>query len=372
MMSRKALVLSLLLMVAIAVAAWSYRAGYLPQWITAQQAQAPAPQTGASGSTGGNRGGPITVETAQSQAQMLRDDISAIGSLLPNDNADISAETGGRIIEVLAKDGARVEAGAELFKLDGEVLAAEIRDAEARLQLAEASYRRNETLRNSRNVAASTFEAAAAEREQARAAVELAKVRQAKLIVRAPFAGVLGFNRVSLGAYVTAGQALTTLSSIDTLKVSFSVPELFFTAVKTGGSVEVTADAVPGETFPAKVAAINPQIDANGRALQILAQLDNKDLKLRPGMLARVRVLGPERDAITISEAAVVPQGNQLVAYVVNGGQAKPVTITTGLRREGWVEVLTGLEAGQSIVTAGASRLGQGAAVKPVEKPAGS
>jgi membrane fusion protein, multidrug efflux system len=363
MMSRKAVLFSLLLVAAIAAAAWSYRAGYFP-WLNTQQAATPAPQGGQAAR------GPTPVETAPSEARALRDDITAIGTLLASDSADISAEAAGRVVEILARDGARVEAGAELFKLDAEVIAAEIADAEARLQLAQTTYDRNETLRNSRNVAVSTFEAAAAERAQAQAAVELAKVRQNKLTVRAPFAGVLGFNRISLGAYVTAGQALTTLSAIDTLDVSFSVPELFFSALRIGGEVQVTADAVPGQSFTAKVTALDPQVDVNGRALRILASLDNREQKLRPGMLARVTVLGQERQAITIAEAAVVPQADKLVVYVVDQGNAKPVTVTTGQRRDGWVEILSGLEAGRNVVTAGAQRLAKGGPVAVV-KPAG-
>jgi membrane fusion protein, multidrug efflux system len=350
---------SLLLVVAIAAAAWAFRAGYFP-WGAAQPTATTTPQ--ASGQAAPR--GPTTVETAKAQQMALRNDIQAIGSLLAQDSAEISAESAGRVVAILAKDGAHVEAGAELFKLDQEVTAAEVADAEARLTLAETTYNRNQTLRNSRNVAASTFEASAAELEQARTAVELAKVRQDKLTVRAPFAGVLGFNRVSVGAYVTAGQALTSLSAIDTLKVSFSVPELFFSALKVGGQVEVKADAVAGESFTATIGAINPQIDANSRALQILATLDNKEMKLRPGMLARVTVVGPERQAVTISESAIVPQGDKLVVYVVNGEQAQPVTVTTGERRDGWVEILSGLKPGAVVVTAGASRLGQGAPVK--------
>jgi membrane fusion protein, multidrug efflux system len=363
MMSRKALMLSLLLVAAIAAAAWGYRAGYLP-WGNAQQAAAPAAPASARG--------PTPVETASSQSQTLRDDITAIGTLLASDSAEISAESSGRIVEILARDGARITEGAELFRLDGEVIAAELADAEARLKLAEATYARNQTLRNSRNVAASTFEAAAAELDQARAALELAKVRQGKLTVRAPFGGVLGFNRISVGAYVTAGQALTSLSNIDTLKASFSVPELFFSTLKAGGSVDVAADAVPNETFKAAIVAIDPQVDENGRALRILATLDNQAMKLRPGMLARVRVSGPERQAITIAESAIVPQGDKLVAYVVTDGNAMPVTVTIGLRREGWVEIMSGLDAEQTVVTAGAARLGKGGPVKPVKAAAGS
>jgi membrane fusion protein, multidrug efflux system len=146
--------------------------------------------------------------------------------------------------------------------------------------------------------------------------------------------------------------------------VSLSVPERYYSGIRIGQDVTLTAEAVPGETFRAQITAINPVVDVNGRALQLLATLDNKDLQLRPGMLVKADILGPERQAVTIPESAVVPQGQSSTVFAVIENKAKRRDITTGTRREGWVEVVSGLSAGDSVVTAGNARLADGAAVK--------
>ena len=180
----------------------------------------------------------------------------------------------------------------------------------------------------------------------ARVAVESAEVRLKKLTISAPFSGTLGFRAVSEGAYVTAGTPLVQLDKVDRLQVSFSVPELQQQAMAQAESVELVADALLGESFIASVSALNPSIDVNGRALQVRAALDNTAMKLRPGLLVRVTVKGPPRDAVMIPEAAVVQRGQGALVYVVNENKVKEVRVSLGKRMEGKVEVKEGIAAG--------------------------
>ena len=226
------------------------------------------------------------------------------------------------------------------------------------------TYDRNRTLAKNNTVAQSNLDQSKAELDQAQSAKDLAQEKVNRLTVRAPFDGYLGFRQVSVGAYVTAGMPLVTLDQITTLKVSFSVPERYFTALSVGQSVDVTSDAVPGKSFTAEITAINPAIDVNGRALQVQATLDNTALALRPGMLVRAAVLGAKRDAVTVSEAAIVPQGSNSVIFAVKDGKAVRQVVTTGQRRDGWVEITSGVDAGTEVVSAGATRLADGAPVK--------
>jgi membrane fusion protein, multidrug efflux system len=359
-MRNRSLILAsvLILLAVLAGAAWQQ--GWLGAATAPQQATAPAP--------GGRP--PTPVEVAESKTQTLTDTISAIGSLVANETAEVSSDSAGRILTIAAVDGAAVKQGDELFRLDGALMDAEVKDAEARLALAEATFRRSQTLARSQNVAQSQVEQTRAELEQARSATDLAREKQRRLVVRAPFDGKLGFRLVSEGAYVTAGTPLIRLDQITTLKVNLSLPERFFTAVAVGQEVTLTADAVPGKTFRAKVTVINPVVDANGRALQVQAALDNSDQQLRPGMLVRAEVLGPSRQAVTVAEAAVVPQANGSAVFTVKDGKAVRNTVTTGQRRDGWVEITSGLDAGLQVITAGNARLAEGAPVKPVGKAA--
>lgn len=374
-MPKRPLILILLAAAALAALAYGLRlSGVWGPAAAVQQQSAPA-APGATPAQGGGAGGggkrpPTPVEIAEAKVQTLTDSISAIGSLLANEGAEVAADSSGRIIAVFAQDGVRVKKGDELFRLDGALLEAEVKDAEARMTLAETTFRRSQTLARSQNVAASQVDQTRAELEQARSALDLAKERQRRLVVRAPFDGHLGFRLVSEGAYVTAGTPLIRIDQITTLKVSLSIPERFYGALKIGQDVDLKADAVPGKIFRARITAINPVVDVNGRALQILAVLDNAELQLRPGMLVRSQVLGTDRRSVTVPESAIVPQGKDVVVFSVMDGKADRHVVTTGVRRDGWVEITSGLEGGLQVVTAGNLRLSKDSPVKPNTLPA--
>jgi membrane fusion protein (multidrug efflux system) len=190
-----------------------------------------------------------------------------------------------------------------------------------------------------------------------------------KLTIRAPFSGRAGFRTVSIGAYVQAGASLVHVEKIDKLKAAFSVPELFFQQLQPGQRVNVTADAVQNESFEATISAISPLVDINGRALQVRAELDNAANKLRPGMLIRIAVRGPQRTSVTVPEAAIVPRSNGVAVFTVSDEKAKEVKVTMGKRADGVVEILDGIKAGDQIIVAGNARLADGATVvaaKPV------
>lgn len=330
-----------------------------------------AQQPGAPGQNGQRQArGPSPVETARAATSQLSDDIAAIGTLLAEESVSIAPETSGRVARVLFEEGATVAAGTELFKLDADLANAALAEAKARLELAEANFTRNQTLRKSGNVAQSTFDAAATEREVARTAVESAEVLLQKLTITAPFPGTLGFRAVSEGAYVTAGTALVQLDKIDLLKVSFSVPELVQARITVGQQVAVTADALPGETFTATISALNPSIDVNGRALQVRADLDNKIMKLRPGLLVRIAVKGAMREAVVVPEAAIVQKGDDAFVYTVSDNKAAEVKVRLGKRLPGKIEIVEGIAAGDEVVTAGNTRLSNGAAVEVVSTAA--
>lgn len=316
------------------------------------------------------RRGPSPVETARAVSSQLSDDVSAIGTLLADETVAIAPETSGRVAKILFEEGAAVEAGTPLFQLDTDLAESDLAEARARLKLAEANYTRNQKLRQSGNVAVSAYEEALSARDVARVAVESAEVRLAKLTISAPFSGTLGFRTISEGAYVTAGTPLVQLDKVDRLQVSFSVPELQQQAMAQAKSVELVADALPGEGFTAAISALNPTIDVNGRALQVRAALDNAEMKLRPGLLVRVTVKGPPRDAVLIPEAAIVQRGQGALVYVVSDNKVKEVRVSLGKRLEGKVEVKDGIAAGETVVTAGNARLSDGAEVEVVSAAA--
>ena len=315
------------------------------------------------GKGGKGQRAPSSVEVATAKEGQLSDDIAAIGSLVSEESVDIAAETNGRIVEILFADGAPVGMGDVLFRLDQTLLKAQVADAQERLALAKSVVERNAALVKSRNIAQSVVDQTATELALAESALALAQVQLGKLTVVAPFSGRTGFRNVSVGAYVQAGAPLVHVEKIDLLKAAFSVPELNFSRLALGQSITVTADAVPGETFEAKISAIDPLLDINGRALRVRADLDNSADKLRPGMLIRVSVRGPSRASVMVPEAAIVPRSNGAVVFVTTGEKAEETKVRTGKRLNGEVEILEGLAAGAQVVTAGNARLSDGVAI---------
>ena len=323
----------------------------------------------AQGAARANRG-PAAVETAKASASRLSDDVLALGTLLSDESVAIAPETSGRVARILFEDGAKVETGTPLFRFDSDLAQADLSEAKARLQLAEASFARIQKLRSSGNVAQNAYDEALSARDVARATVEAAQVRLDKLTISAPFPGTLGFRTVSEGAYVTAGTPLVQLDKTDTLQVSFAVPELQEKAVEAARTVSFTADALPGETFTAQISALNPAIDVNGRALQVRALFDNAQGKLRPGLLVRVTVKGAEREAVMVPESAIVQRAKGAMIYTLAADKVTEVKARLGKRVEGMVEVVEGLKAGDTVVTAGNGQLTDGAKVEVVASAA--
>ncbi|MEX0751586.1 MAG: efflux RND transporter periplasmic adaptor subunit [Xanthobacteraceae bacterium] len=308
----------------------------------------------------------ISVETFTARLVSSTADIRAIGSLQSEESVKVAAEVAGRVAEILFKEGQPVKQGDVLVKLDDSLSLAEFSDAEARLTLAQNNLERANQLARTGSVTERARDEAVAGSEIARAAVELARVRLAKHTVRAPFSGVAGLRGISVGAFVSVGTEVVSLEKIDSLKVDFSVPEVFLSKVQPGQSIEVTVDAVGVGSFSGIIYAIDPMVDINGRALRVRARLPNLDGVLRPGLFARILVKGDEKRVVMIPESAVVPRGGELFVFRIEDGRAVEAKVELGLRKAGEVEIRGGIPVGAVVVTAGHHRLRNGSSVSVV------
>lgn len=309
--------------------------------------------------------GPITVETANARAWTSTADIRAIGSLQSDESVQIASEIAGRIAEVSFHEGTQVKDGDVLFKLDDVLAKAEVADAKARFELAQANFDRAKALQRTGNVTEKARDEAAQSFESGTATLELAKARLEKHIIRAPFSGRVGTRKISVGAYVGIGAPLVNLEKIDTLKVDFKVPELFLSSVVVGQKIELKVDALPDRAFTGEIYAIDPMVDVNGRAMRVRARLANPDLVLRPGLFARILIIGQKpREVVLVPESAVVPRGGETFIFTVENGKANEIKVKLGERRGAEVEVLEGLEPEQVVVTAGQLRLRTGSPVE--------
>jgi membrane fusion protein (multidrug efflux system) len=319
-----------------------------------------------------NKGGAVAVEAAKVVAAPLSEQVTAIGTLLSNEAVTVSSEIPGRLKEIHFQEGQPVEKGAPLFTLDDSVYRAQLADAEAKLTLAEQTHKRTTQLFSNKYATAQSADEANSNLAVNTASVELARVQLEKAHMAAPFSGIVGLRHVSVGEYITAGQALVNLESIDPVKADFRVPEKFLPAIKVGQTIRVKVDAFPDDSFEGKVYAIDPRLDVAGRSLLVRAIVPNQDQRLRPGLFARVTVLLQlKEDALSVPEQAIVPQGDSQFVFKIVDGEAKLTKVVTGTRREGRVEIVEGLEAGDQVVTAGQLKIRDGSAVSVVN-PAGA
>jgi len=330
----------------------------------------PGAQRPAGGAPAGGMATPVEVIKVTGRA--LAEDAGAVGTIRSNESVVLRPEVAGRIAAIHFRDGQTVSRGTVLVALDAAIQQAELLQAKANLALAQTNFRRNEDLFQKQFISERARDESAATLKVQEATVALAEARLARMQIRAPFDGVVGIRNVSVGDYVKDGQELINIEDVATLKVDFRLPEVYLGQMRAGQSVEVSSDALLGETFKATVEAVNPQVDASGRSILVRARMGNPKAKLRPGMFVRVRLTFSERQGVLmLPEQTLVPSGSDQFVYRIQSGEkgmaAQQVKVRTGVRREGLVEIAEGLQVGDVVVTAGQLKLRDGAAVRVVD-----
>jgi len=306
----------------------------------------------------------VLVEAIAASTAPMPQTITAVGSLRSDESVTVRPEVAGRVSAIGFQEGQRIAKGATLVKLDPAVNEAEVQQARANLTLAKAKYERAIDLQKQGFISGQARDEAENNLKVAEAALALTEARLAKTEIRAPFSGIIGLRSISVGDYVKEGQDIVNLEAIDPLKVDFRLPEIYLKQVQVGQTLQVSLDALPGRTYEGKVFAINPLVDAAGRAIVIRAQVRNADTALRPGMFARVRLLTKdERDALVLPEQALVPQGEDQYVFRVIDGKAARTKVEVGQRRDGRVEILKGVTPGETIITAGQLKIRDGVPV---------
>lgn len=332
----------------------------------------------------GGGGGPVSVEVSKVKAIALQDDAQAVGSLRSRQSVVLRPEVAGRIAQIGFAEGQRVRKGQLLVQLDDVLQKAELSQAQAQLSIARSNLKRNEELVAQAFVAQRVLDESRAALQVAEAQVALAQARLARMRVVAPFDGTVGLRNINLGEYVKDGAELVNLEDTSQLTVDFRLPERYQTRIATGQSVKVELDALPGKTFSARVQAVDPLLDANGRSIAVRAVLPPAPGgELRPGMFARVTTVFATNDAaLVVPEEAIVPQGGkQFVVVLVQEGEgdgaklvSRRMEVQLGVRRGAQVQIAQGLADGDTVVVAGQQRLQKdGTAVRVVDmnKPGG-
>ena len=329
-------------------------------------------QFGAMGAAG-NRAPVESVTVAKALSQTWNPTLRAVGTLTAENGVTLSAEVAGTVAKIDFESGAKVAQGTLLAQLDVSVEQAQLRSAEASAELARLNAERIRELRNKDTLAQADLDTVEAQLKQAIANAEAIRAAIDKKTFRAPFAGTLGIRKVNIGQYVNAGQAIVDLQTLDPILVDFTLPQQHVVDLAVGQEVQVTTDGAAGVVFAGRISALEPRVDSSTRSLRVRATLCNTGERLRPGMFANVDVVLPAGApvvAIPVSAVLFAPYGDSV--YVLERKQdekgAELITVHTqtvrlGTTRGDFVSVVSGLGAGQEVVSTAAFKLRNGATV---------
>ena len=317
-----------------------------------------------------NRRDAIPVEVAAAKTRTMTSTVEAVGTTHALKSVDILPQDSGLIKSIGFASGDHVEKGQILAEMDSNIERADLAEAKAALVQAKLALDRATKLRASNIAAKSTVDQLTAAEAAAEAAVAKAEQRLADRIIKAPFAGMVGMNRVDAGARVTDSTVITTLDDLSSVEVEFALAERMFGSTHLGQRVESTTVAYPGRTFIGKIAEIGSRVDPVSRSFKVKALVPNPDNALRPGMFMHVDVVLDAAEALVVPEEAVIAEASSSYVYVVEDGKARRQKVTIGRRAYGVAEILTGLTADARVVTRGTNKLRDGAAVDVVEATA--
>jgi membrane fusion protein (multidrug efflux system) len=316
---------------------------------------------------------PEAVTTIVTKQEEWPATLNAIGTVAAVQGVTVSADLPGTVERIAFDSGKWVREGEVLALLDTRQEQAQLAAAEAQHELARLTFERMRGLLNERVISKAEFDRATADERQTEARIGEIRAAIERKTIRAPFSGMLGLRQVNLGQYLSAGDALATLQSMRPIYVNFGVPQQSAAEMRVGRTVRVTADDQPGAALAGRVTALDSVVDPSTRNVQVQATFTNPDGRLRPGMFVQTEiVLSRSRDIVSLPASAIsyAPYGDSV--YVVTDlkdpkGQGyrgvRQQFVTLGGTRGDQIAVVSGVKAGDEVVTSGVFKLRNGAAV---------
>jgi membrane fusion protein (multidrug efflux system) len=318
---------------------------------------------------------PETISAAVAREEKWQDTLTAIGSINAVQGVTVSPEIAGKVSEITFESGAVVVKGDLLVRLDTSSEEAQLRAIEAQVELAQLNADRTRQLRTNNTVSQSELDAVEATLKQEQGNADTIRATIEKKTIRAPFAGQLGIRLVNLGELLDVGKPIVSLQALLPVFADFSLPQQELARLKTGLAVRVASDTYPDQHFDGTLTAINPDLDATTRSVRLQATFANAEQLLRPGMFVRVEVIFPDEQTVLAVPATAIlsaPYGDSV--YVIeshpakNGGKPEAVVsqkfVRTGRSHGDFISILTGLKAGDRVVSAGVFKLRNGMSVQ--------
>lgn len=308
---------------------------------------------------------PVSAIVAQVEEERIEDAVSLVGSLQARDAIDLVSEIDAVVEEMGFTEGEPVRKGTVLFRLDEAKLKAGLEVARARFKLAETNFKRNEELLKNQTISQQEFDQVLANFEADQAALDLAEEQLADAIILAPFDGVTGERRVSVGQFVNRGTVLGSLVKMNPLEAVFDVPERYLGQLTAGRTVTVRTAAYGDEGFDGEVFFVAPRVDERDRTVRVKAEIPNPDGRLKPGMFGNLALVLAVKDAaLTVPESCIKYRGDDASVVVMNEeGKAEFRPVQVGIRLKGRVEVTDGLVAGERVVAEGHQKIFPGGTI---------
>ncbi|MCV2884790.1 efflux RND transporter periplasmic adaptor subunit [Aestuariibacter sp. AA17] len=309
------------------------------------------------------RGGatPVVVhDVKESEFEVI---VEALGTAKANEAVTITAQKAEVVHQLHFDDGDRVEKDQLLLTLDNREENARVKELDVNLQEAKRQLKRVKDLANKSVASQQLLDEQEAKVKALKAQRDVARAKLEELNIRAPFKGKLGIRQVSVGAFVSPGDSITTLDDLSKIKVDFSISESHLPSLQIGQKVTAKTVAYPDNAFIGEIKSIDSRVDPITRSIQVRAIVDNPDYALRPGMLLQINLQKQVLNTLVVPEKALLPIEDKQFVFVIIDGKASKREVQVGKRKPGWVQIRGGLQEGEQVVVEGTLRLNDGAAV---------
>jgi membrane fusion protein, multidrug efflux system len=301
----------------------------------------------------GRAQGPIQVDAFLVKPSKVSEDVEVPGSLLPYEETAIRAEVGGRIVRLNVEEGSVVEKGTLLVKIFDEDLQAQLKKLQVQLQINQKTEERNRELVKINAISQQDYDLSTLNVENLKADIESVRIAISKTEIRAPYTGTLGLRNVSLGSYISPSDIVTTIRQVDQLKLEFSIPEKYAQEIGKGYVVKFRVDGGKSD-HAAKVIATENSVDQETRTLKVRAAVAARHPELVPGTFARVNLqLGYNENALMVPTQAVIPNIRNKQVILYKGDSALFTVVETGIRDSAYIQIISGIKAGDTVITTG-------------------
>jgi membrane fusion protein, multidrug efflux system len=309
--------------------------------------------TTASNQQGGAKAPALRVDVYVVEPRTLSENLELPGSLIANEATEIHPEVSGRLVALNVREGTYVGKGSVLARLYAGDLQAQLNKLQTQLAIAHQSEKRSSELLKIQGISQQDYDLSLLNVNNIRADMDIVRANISKTVIRAPFSGKLGLKNISPGAFVTPQTIIAVIRQTEQLKLDFTLPEKYTGKMKVGQDVRFTVEG-NDKTYTAKVIALESGVSEDTRSLNVRALVVNKGAELLPGSFAKVQTnFPPDNNALMVPTQSILPQARGKKVILYKGGVATFVDITTGIRDTSFVQVLTGIKPGDTVVTSG-------------------